>query len=126
MATTFTGKLNLTIGGVRYALKSDVSLMGLTEISEVVVGLDQVHGFVSSPTAPYISATITNLNNQDERIFAALQNFGATDGDTVVVQIDATGKAYTLRGAKVTGEVVTSPENGETQITFMGSDFQEA
>ena len=124
--TTFTGKLNLTIGGVRYALKSDVSLMGLTEISEVVVGLDQVHGFISSPTAPYISATITNLNNQDERIFAALQNFGAENGDTVVVQIDATGKAYTLRGAKVTGEVVSNPDNGETQITFMGTDFQEA
>ena len=126
MASTFSGKLNLTIGGVRYALKGNISLMGLTEIAEVVVGLDQVHGFMSTPTAPYISATITNLNNQDERIFAALQGFGSQDGDTVVVQVDATGKAYTLRGARVTGEVVTNPEDGETQITFTGADFQEA
>ena len=126
MATTFAGTVSLTIGGTRYALKGNISLMGLTEVAEPVVGLDAVHGFMASPVAPYMSATVTNLNNQDERIFAALQSFGAEEGDSVVVQVDNTGKTYTLRGARVTGEVSTNPEDGETTITFSGVDFQEA
>lgn len=105
------------------SLRGQVEVAGFDRTKETVVGIDKIHGQISRPNVPRITATISRIANQTELAtrFNTLRDF---QGGTVTV-ITAGGDTFELRDAVVEGEVSLNPESAEMSITFTGTEITQ-
>ncbi len=115
------GRLELAVDGEIYDAKGDFTYNLGADKREAVVGSDGVHGFKSSPQAPFIEGAITDRGTLD---LAKVLRLGDAGGATATLAL-ANGKTIVLREAWYAGDGNVTTAEGEIQLRLEGVSAQE-
>ena len=126
MANRIAGVCRFKVGDTSYALRGNITIMGLTAHKEHIVGLDGIHGYKEVPVAPKVSAEFSNVGNASAS-FRTLQAMGKREGIPAMnISVNAAnGKEYMLYDGIVEGDVSYNPEDGMVAVTFSGANLRE-
>lgn len=126
-AQAFAGEARARVNGENLAVRGDITINGLNRVQQAVVGLDGFHGRTRVPMIPSISISVSNLNRDGKKFFAAFQGFGGGDVvENMSVENANTGNIYTLVNAGLEGDISYSISTGEANLTFTGSQVIES
>lgn len=120
MANRIGGIIELKIDGEMFAAKGAFTYGYGYETRETILGSDGIHGFKSTPVAPFIEGEITDIGDVN---IAALAN--VTDA-TITLQL-GNGKIFVLRGAWSTNPdgITGSTDESNIGVRFEGKSAEE-
>lgn len=116
MGNQVTGRVFVSVNGVRLRSKEGAKLNFGGVEREAVIGDDSVHGFMEKSVAPSIECTISHLADTSLKRLADIKDA------SVMFETD-TGKVFNLRNAWSAKALELS--KGEVSMTFQGVGCEE-
>lgn len=112
------GVAYLTVDGVSYALRGELSYNPSYVTRETVAGMDGIHGYIEKPFAGYIEGTFTDSGG------LTVANFNAMTNSTVMAEL-ANGKVIVGRNMWTVDTQEVNSAEGSVKVKWEGPSVVE-
>jgi len=118
MAIKFAGIAFVSVDGVQFALRGNLTVSPSPVERTMLAGQDSVHGYQELPRVPYIEGDFSTLPG------LSLESILAQTDTTVIAQCANTYE-YVLHNAVIKGAFEANTRDGQVRIRWEGLNCEE-